>query len=108
MPYYSVIGSATTQEIEMSKRVMVGDVRRAFGRDFIVLRTERGRGNEARTMAVVGATVASGVAYAKETRSLATVCAWQKIGRMRVSLREGGGYYVAPWKGLDARLESDG
>lgn len=85
----------------MSTRVLRGDVRRAHGRDWIVLRTERGRRGEARTMVVVGSACPTdeGVAGARETRALATVATWPRVGRVRVSLRDGGDYYFAPRSG---------
>jgi len=88
----------------MKNRVLRGDVRRGPAGDVIVLYTERGRSGEARTMVTIGAHVEPGVAQARETRALATVDAWPRVGRMRVSLRPAGGYYVAPWLGKTASL----
>lgn len=63
----------------MTARVLRGDVRRYFGvRDVVVLRTERGRAGEARTMVVIGdATTRAPL----ETRSLATVAAMPLVRR---------------------------
>lgn len=89
----------------MATRVLRGDVRCAYGRDWIVLRTERGRRGEARTMVVVGTTTADGIVYERETRDLATVATWPRKGRMRVSARDRGGYYAAPWRGAFAAID---
>lgn len=81
-------------------RVLPGDVRRdAYGRDLIVLRTERGRRGEAQTMVVVGISVGAGVAEARETWTLAMVSSCPRHGRVRLSLRPECGYYYAPWIG---------
>lgn len=56
----------------MAKRVMVGDVRRAYGCDWVVLAAGRGRRGEARTMVTVGRRGGDHC----ETRALATVAAW--------------------------------
>ena len=83
----------------MSTKVLRGDVRQSPHGDWIILRTMRGYAGEARTMVVIGRETDDGVAYAFETRTYATVAAWPRIGRMRVSRRDDGGHYVAPWYG---------
>lgn len=81
------------------QRVLCGDVRECGPFDFVVLRTKRPRRGESGTMVVIGLLNAIGVVHAAETRSYAEVASWPKVGRMRISVREGGGYYAAPWKG---------
>lgn len=87
-------------------RVLVGDVRCSIGQDYVVLRTERGRPGEARTMVTVGFSYECGTCFAQAALRYDTVAAWPKKGRMRVSARDGGGYYIAPWKGVSAALHS--
>lgn len=84
----------------MSTKVLKGDIRNGM----VVIRTERGRAGESRTVVVMGHMTEPGVVQASETRSLATVQAWAREGRMRISARDAGGYYVAQWKGVVAPL----
>jgi hypothetical protein len=81
-------------------RVLRGDVRQGPGGLFVVLRTERGRANEARTVVVVGRHVGYGRAYPRETRALATVAAWPLVGRVMVTaILADGGYIIATRSG---------
>jgi len=90
-----------------TKKVMVGDVRRAYGRDYVVVSLERGRPGESRTMVVVALHRQPGVLCPAEARDLGTVAEWPKMGRMRVSLRDQYSYHAATWKGEPARLGAD-
>ena len=94
-----------------SNRVLAGDVRDYYGRPWVVIRTERGRKGEARTMVVLGARNTNGefgVVYPRETLSLATVQGLRLIGRGSLSPRKSrlspwddGGHYFSPkWGAL--------
>lgn len=80
----------------MSKRVMRGDVRTS-GRDYVVVRTKRERGG---VVVVLGVLNRQGVVHEVETRPMSVVSGWPKKGRVRVSFRPAGGYWIAPWIGL--------
>ncbi len=51
-------------------------------------------------MVVVGWANEYGVVCERETRTLATVSGWPKCGRVRLSIRDAGGHYAAPWIGM--------
>ena len=68
-------------------RVLVGDVRRAHGRDYVVMAVERGRPGESRTVYVLGERVGDRV-QARETRGH-VVRAWPRIGRIRLRVTRG-------------------
>ncbi len=57
--------------------VRIGDVRRAHGREWRVLRKVRGRAGEARTLVVVGDLDGT----PRETRTLAMVESWTLVRR---------------------------
>lgn len=70
-------------------RVNVGDVRRAHGRDYVVMSVERGRSGESRTVYVVGERVGDRV-LARETRG-SSVRDWPRVARLRLRVRRTAG-----------------
>jgi len=78
----------TTTEDETMERIKIGDIRRAHGRDYVVMFRERGRGGEARTMVLVGERVGN-LIQERETRSRATIAGWPLVGRLRLGPRLG-------------------
>ena len=84
----------------MSGRVRSGDVRRGpHGQLAVVVRTERGRRGEARTMVVIGLSPEPGVVVSREARPYAIVAGWPLVGRGAISIRDAGGYYFASKRG---------
>ena len=81
----------------MSK-ILIGNVYISGGRHMIAVSRKSGD-------VVLAAHTEPGVAQTRETRSAEYVRGLVRVARMRVSLRDGGGYYVAPWRGT-ARLSS--
>lgn len=91
----------TARKMMTSTRVLRGDVRCAYGRDYVVVSTRRAsHGVEV----VVGELTREGVVQTRETRTYGTVQGWSRKGRMRISVAPSGGYYAAPWRGSVAGL----
>ena len=81
-------------------RVLTGDVRLGWGGEtIVVIGTRRGRRGEDRTLVTIGHHIGDGIVEESETRTYAAVQARPWFGRVRVSVRDQGGYHIAPWKG---------
>lgn len=59
-----------------SNQVRVGQTRRAYGRDYVVMRKERGKAGEERVMVVLGIRLPNGEVVAREARARSTVASW--------------------------------